>query len=72
MGRTKILVVIWLIGFILGFLGFYIYPSLGQITIDAFPSLASIDPTIQMAAVTGLMTSAFSIIAVVIWARVTD
>ena len=72
MGRITTLLTIWITGFMVGFLGWYIYPQLSSVLSLFTPLVLSIfDAQITNAAIAGFATSIVSVVVVLVWANKT-
>ncbi len=72
MGRITTLLTIWITGFMVGFVGWYIYPQLSSVLSLFTPLILSIfDAQITNAAIAGFATSIVSVVVVLVWANKT-
>jgi len=72
MGRITTLLTIWIAGFMVGFVGWYLYPQLSSILSLFTPLVLSIfDAQITNAAIAGFATSIVSVVVVLVWANKT-
>ena len=72
MGRITTLLTIWIAGFIVGFVGWYLYPQLSSVLSLFTPLVLSIfDAQITNAAIAGFATSIVSVVVVLVWANKT-
>jgi|TARA_B110000263_G_scaffold247847_1_gene261510 uncharacterized protein YqgC (DUF456 family) len=72
MGRITTLLTIWITGFMVGFVGWYIYPQLSSVLSLFTPLVLSIfDAQITNAAIAGFATSIVSVVVVLVWANKT-
>ena len=72
MGRITTLLTIWIAGFMVGFVGWYIYPQLSSVLSLFTPLVLSIfDAQITNAAIAGFATSIVSVVVVLVWANKT-
>ena len=72
MGRITTLLTIWITGFMVGFVGWYIYPQLSSVLSIFTPLVLSIfDAQITNAAIAGFATSIVSVVVVLVWANKT-
>ena len=70
MGRITTLLTIWIAGFMIGFVGWYIYPQLSSVLSLFTPLVLSIfDAQITNAAIAGFATSIVSVVVVLVWAN---
>ncbi len=70
MGRITTLLTIWIAGFMVGFVGWYIYPQLSSVLSLFTPLVLSIfDAQITNAAIAGFATSIVSVVVVLVWAN---
>ncbi|NSL77289.1 MAG: hypothetical protein HS051_02695 [Thaumarchaeota archaeon] len=70
MGRITTLLTIWIAGFMVGFVGWYIYPQLSPVLSLFTPLVLSIfDAQITNAAIAGFATSIVSVVVVLVWAN---
>lgn len=70
MGRITTLLTIWITGFMVGFVGWYIYPQLSSVLSLFTPLVLSIfDAQITNAAIAGFATSIVSVVVVLVWAN---
>ena len=70
MGRITTLLTIWIAGFMVGFVGWYIYPQLSSVLSLLTPLVLSIfDAQITNAAIAGFATSIVSVVVVLVWAN---
>ncbi len=70
MGRITTLLTIWIAGFMIGFVGWYIYPQLSPVLSLFTPLVLSIfDAQITNAAIAGFATSIVSVVVVLVWAN---
>ena len=70
MGRITTLLTIWIAGFMIGFVGWYIYPQLSSVLSLFTPLVLSIfDAQITNAAIAGFATSIVSVVVVLGWAN---
>ncbi len=70
MGRITTLLTIWIAGFMVGFVGWYIYPQLSSVLSIFTPLVLSIfDAQITNAAIAGFATSIVSVVVVLVWAN---
>lgn len=70
MGRITTLLTIWIAGFIVGFVGWYLYPQLSSVLSLFTPLVLSIfDAQITNAAIAGFATSIVSVVVVLVWAN---
>ena len=70
MGRITTLLTIWIVGFMVGFVGWYIYPQLSPVLSLFTPLVLSIfDAQITNAAIAGFATSIVSVVVVLVWAN---
>ena len=70
MGRVTTLLTIWIAGFMIGFVGWYIYPQLSSVLSLFTPLVLSIfDAQITNAAIAGFATSIVSVVVVLVWAN---
>ena len=70
MGRITTLLTIWIAGFIVGFVGWYLYPQLSSVLSLFTPLVLSIfDAQITNAAIAGFATSIISVVVVLVWAN---
>ncbi|NSL75832.1 MAG: hypothetical protein HS052_04190 [Thaumarchaeota archaeon] len=61
---------IWIAGFMVGFVGWYIYPQLSPVLSLFTPLVLSIfDAQITNAAIAGFATSIVSVVVVLVWAN---
>ena len=72
MGRITTLLTIWIAGFMVGFVGWYLYPQLSSVLSLFTPLVLSIfDSQITNAAIAGFATSIVSVVVVLVWANKT-
>ena len=72
MGRITTLLTIWIAGFMVGFVGWYLYPQLSSVLSLFTPLVLSIfDAQITNAAIAGFATSIVSVVVVLVWANKT-
>ena len=72
MGRITTLLTIWIAGFMVGFVGWYLYPQLSSVLNLFTPLVLSIfDAQITNAAIAGFATSIVSVVVVLVWANKT-
>ena len=72
MGRITTLLTIWITGFMVGFVGWYLYPQLSSVLSLFTPLVLSIfDAQITNAAIAGFATSIVSVVVVLVWANKT-
>ena len=65
MGRITTLLTIWIAGFMVGFVGWYLYPQLSSVLSLFTPLVLSIfDAQITNAAIAGFATSIVSVVVV--------
>ena len=70
MGRITTLLTIWIAGFMVGFVGWYLYPQLSSVLSLFTPLVLSIfDAQITNAAIAGFATSIVSVVVVLVWAN---
>ena len=73
MGRITTIFPIWIVGFLVGFIGWLVYPQISELLVTFVPMIFSIfDTQITNAALVGLTTSIISVIAVLLWANKTQ
>ena len=73
MGRITTIFTIWIVGFLVGFIGWLVYPQISELLVTFVPMIFSIfDTQITNAALVGLTTSIISVIAVLLWANKTQ
>jgi|TARA_B100001179_G_C18218324_1_gene244585 hypothetical protein len=73
MGRITTIFTIWIVGFLVGFIGWLVYPQISALLVTFVPMIFSIfDTQITNAALVGLTTSIISVIAVLLWANKTQ
>ena len=72
MGRITTLLTIWIAGFMVGFVGWYLYPQLSSVLSLFTPLVLSVfDAQITNAAIAGFATSIVSVVVVLVWANKT-
>ena len=72
MGRITTMLTIWIAGFMVGFVGWYLYPQLSSVLSLFTPLVLSIfDAQITNAAIAGFATSIVSVVVVLVWANKT-
>ncbi len=67
MGRISVMIGLWLVGFVIGFLGFIIFTALAQALMNLLPFLATMDSYLLSATLSGFVGSVVTIIAVTVW-----
>ena len=67
MGRISVMIGLWLVGFVVGFIGFIIFDALARALMGLLPFLANIDIYLLRAALSGFVASIVTVIAVVVW-----
>ena len=72
MGRITTLLTIWIVGFVVGFVGWLMYPQISSLLMGFAPIVLSIfDAQITNAALAGFTTSIISVLIVLVWANKT-
>ena len=72
MGRITTLLTIWIAGFMVGFVGWYLHPQLSFVLSLFTPLVLSIfDAQITNAVIAGFATSIVSVVVVLVWANKT-
>ena len=70
MGRITTLVTIWAVSFIVGFVGWMMYPQISALLGGLTPILLGIfDAQMTNAAMAGFATSIVSVVVVLVWAN---
>ena len=70
MGRITTLLTIWIAGFMVGFVGWYLYPQLSSVLSLFTPLVLSIfDAQTTNAGIAGFATSIVSVVVVLVWAN---
>jgi len=67
MGRIGVMIGLWLVGFVIGFVGFIIFDALAGFLMSVLPFLANIDVYLLRAALSGVVASIVTVIAVMVW-----
>ncbi|MEM3451234.1 MAG: hypothetical protein QW830_02365 [Nitrososphaerales archaeon] len=67
MGRISVMIGLWLVGYVIGFLGFIIFTALAQALMNLIPFLASMDSYLLSATLSGFVGSIVTMIAVIVW-----
>jgi len=67
MGRIGIMIGLWLVGFVIGFVGFIIFDALASFLMSLLPFLANMDVYLLRAALSGVVASIVTVIAVMVW-----
>ncbi len=67
MGRIGMIIGLWLVGFVIGFIGFMIFDALASFLMSILPFLANLDVYLLRAALSGVVASIVTIIAVMVW-----
>ena len=69
MGRITTLLSIWIVSFVIGFVGWMMYPQISSLLSGLTPILLSVfDAQITNAAMAGFATSIVSVVIVLLWA----
>ncbi|MCS7116803.1 MAG: hypothetical protein RMJ31_00595 [Nitrososphaerota archaeon] len=71
MGRKSVIFGIWLLGFVLGFIGYLVLPWIGKWFIEVIPYLVK-NEVLFGAFITGIAGSIITTISVAIWARFSE
>ena len=70
MGRTTTLLSIWIVSFVIGFVGWMMYPQISSLLSGLAPILLGIvDAQITNAVMAGFATSIVSVVIVLVWAN---
>ena len=70
MGRITTLLSIWIVSFVIGFVGWMMYPQISSLLSGLAPILLGIvDAQITNAAMAGFATSIVSVVIVLVWAN---
>ena len=70
MGRITTLLSIWVVSFVIGFVGWMMYPQISSLLSGLSPILLSVvDAQITNAAMAGFATSIVSVVIVLVWAN---
>ncbi|MGQ9468763.1 MAG: hypothetical protein ACUVTD_02910 [Nitrososphaerales archaeon] len=67
MGRTGVMIGLWLVGFVIGFIGFIIFNALAEVLVNLLPFLTRIDSYILRATLSGFVGSIVTVVAAVVW-----
>ena len=67
MGRISIMIGIWLVGFVIGFVGFIIFGALAEALASLLPFLTNMDIYLLRAILSGFVASIVTVIAVIVW-----
>ena len=72
MGRITTLLSIWIVSFVIGFVGWMMYPQISSLLSGLAPILLGVvDAQITNAAMAGFATSIVSVVIVLVWANTT-
>ena len=70
MGRITTLLSIWIVSFVIGFVGWMMYPQISSLLSGLAPLLLGVvDAQITNAAMAGFATSIVSVVIVLVWAN---
>ena len=70
MGRITTLLSIWIVSFVIGFIGWMMYPQISSLLSGLAPILFGVvDAQITNAAMAGFATSIVSVVIVLVWAN---
>ena len=70
MGRITTILSIWIVSFVIGFVGWMMYPQISSLLSGLAPILLGIvDAQITNAAMAGFATSIVSVVIVLVWAN---
>lgn len=69
MGRMTVFLSVWLIGYVLGFVGYLAYPALSEMAIRSLPFFMTLDSRVIGATIAGTITSFLTLLGVIAWAR---
>ena len=70
MGRITTLLSIWIVSFVIGFIGWMMYPQISSLLSGLGPILLGVvDAQITNAAMAGFATSIVSVVIVLVWAN---
>ena len=70
MGRITTLLTIWVVSFVVGFVGWMMYPQISSLFSGLSPILLSVfDAQMTNAAMAGFATSIVSVVIVLVWAN---
>jgi len=67
MGRISVMIGLWLVGFVVGFVGFIIFDALASFLMNLLPFLANLDVYLIRAALSGVVASIVTVIVVIVW-----
>ncbi|NWG08711.1 MAG: hypothetical protein HXX80_00075 [Nitrososphaerales archaeon] len=67
MGRISILIGLGLVGYALGFIGFLAFSVLAEALVNFLPFLLNIDSYLMRAALSGVVGSIITLVAIVVW-----
>ncbi|MCP8313148.1 MAG: hypothetical protein H3Z53_02085 [archaeon] len=67
MGRISVMIGLWLVGFVIGFIGFLLFSVLVEALANFLPFLANMDSYLLRATLSGFVGSIATVIAVVVW-----
>ena len=70
MGRITTILSIWIVSFVIGFVGWMMYPQISSLLSGLAPILLGVvDAQITNAAMAGFATSIVSVVIVLVWAN---
>jgi hypothetical protein len=67
MSRIGIMIGLWLVGFVIGFVGFILFDALASFLMSLLPFLANLDVYLLRAALSGAVASIVTVIVVIVW-----
>jgi len=67
MGRISVMIGLWLVGFVVGFIGFLLFSALAEALMRLLPFLANVDSYLLRATLSGFVGSLVTVIAVFVW-----
>ncbi|MCP8316958.1 MAG: hypothetical protein H3Z52_14105, partial [archaeon] len=65
--RISVMIGLWLVGFVIGFIGFLLFSVLVEALANFLPFLANMDSYLLRATLSGFVGSIATVIAVVVW-----
>ncbi|MCP8307544.1 MAG: hypothetical protein H3Z54_02465 [archaeon] len=67
MGRISVMIGLWLVGFVVGFIGFILFSALAEALASLLPFLTNMDVYLIRATLSGFVASIVTVIAVIVW-----
>lgn len=67
MGRIGVMMGLWLVGFVIGFIGFILFDAFAGALANLLPFLSNLDSYLIRATLSGFAASIVTVIAVVVW-----